>query len=159
MTLTRSVIGKSPFKPIADFRTFLSAGAPRTKPLKEDRSILDMTHTPTPWRFEKHGRNSDYFGNIVGVYGVTDHGSEKIRTISCQLKYGPEEESLANAELIVTAVNAFEANQARIAELEKALANASNALTYCLNGMADDPLKPKVAVTLKSSLAALSAQP
>lgn len=67
-----------------------------------------MTHTPTPWRFEKHGRNSDYFGNIVGIYGVTDHGSEKIRTITCQLKYGPEEENQANAEFIVTAVNAYD---------------------------------------------------
>ncbi|HWU19349.1 MAG TPA: hypothetical protein VN155_16835 [Devosia sp.] len=47
---TSHAIGSGrPLFEIKDFRVFLSAGAPRIKPLKEDRSILDMTHTPTPW--------------------------------------------------------------------------------------------------------------
>lgn len=80
------------------------------------------------------------FGNPVeGPHEQFDfHGSESL------------------ADRIVTAVNAFEANQARIAELSKALKNATDALTYCHRGMVDDPLEPKVAVTLKKSRAALS---
>lgn len=70
-------------------------------------------HTPGPWRFEEHPGHSRYYGNIIGSYGRDKQGIENIRTITCQLRNGPEEERKANARLIaaapklLTALNRF----------------------------------------------------
>lgn len=78
----------------------------------EHRSILDMTHTPTPWRLVEN--------TPTLIEGAADYPA--LAQTMLVRGDGSLDEARANAELIVTAVNAFEANQARIAELTRVLA-------------------------------------
>jgi hypothetical protein len=103
MTLTRHAIGSGRALFTLPGGRFYNA----TKPL--EGRILDMTHTPTPWAVNEDGWK---------VESDKEHGWVNDGWIVCSTE-GPDAKS--NAALIVTAVNAFEANQARIAELEKAL--------------------------------------
>lgn len=64
--------------------------------------MSEAKHTPGPWEFCLHDPHSQWFGNIIGVYGVVD-GSKNIRTITCQTKYGTLDECEANARLIASA--------------------------------------------------------
>lgn len=99
----------------ADFTTMalLQAlvGLNATKPL--EGRILDMTIAATPWNAQiQYGPEGE--ANYAWVYA--DDG-EMIGTFRTH-----------HADRIVTAVNAFEANQARIAELEKALKTAHSTI-------------------------------
>ena len=55
---------------------------------------MNTKHTPGPWRLEKHPEWSQYYGNIVGSYGIGAGNIENIRTISVQLKHGTDEETV-----------------------------------------------------------------
>lgn len=68
---------------------------------KKEKTI---SHTPGPWTFERHGKESNYFGNIIGHYT-----ERTVRTITCQLRYGTDEEQEANAHLIAAAPDLLEA--------------------------------------------------
>ena len=68
----------------------------------------ESKYTPTPWEFEPHPEESEYFGNIIGNYGKDGDGVSRIRTITCQLKHGTDEENQANAKRIVHCVNHFD---------------------------------------------------
>jgi hypothetical protein len=77
-----------------------------------------MTHTPTPWEAQDFCDGEEGFAIIgTNLGGLVAYASMQPADIDNQDTSRAE----ANAEFIVTAVNAFEANQARIAELEKAL--------------------------------------
>ena len=73
---------------------------------------MNTKHTPGPWRLEKHPEWSQYYGNIVGSYGIGAGNIENIRTISVQLKHGTDEETEANARLIAAAPDLLAALQA-----------------------------------------------
>ena len=80
--------------------------------------------TPGPWEFHKHHANSPYFGNIIGNYGLNEYGIKSIRTISCQLRYGDEQERYANARAIAEVpamVVALREAESLIAEAQEAL--------------------------------------
>jgi hypothetical protein len=60
----------------------------------------EVKHTPLPWSYDKHDKDSSYHGNVIGHYP-----NGNIRTITTNLKYGTAEENDANAEFIIRAVN------------------------------------------------------
>jgi hypothetical protein len=70
--------------------------------------MTQTQHTPGPWRFQPHGPNGHFYGNILGSYGVGDFGIEEVRTITCQTRFGALDEIEANARLIATAPELLE---------------------------------------------------
>lgn len=83
---------------------------------------METKHTPGPWEFQPHDKDSRYYGNIVGYYSKYETDPEKgnqIRTITIQLKHGTDEENKANAELIAQAPDLLAKVSEQEAEISK----------------------------------------
>lgn len=79
--------------------------------MSETQNKVATKFTPGPWELNRHRPESQWFGNISGTYGRDERGIKNIRTISCQTKYGTDEECEANAALMIAAPEMFEALQ------------------------------------------------
>lgn len=77
-----------------------------------------MKHTKGKWKFERHGDDSQYFGNVIAELDKKN-GIQEIRTITCHLKYGNPEENEANAQLITSAPELLEACKGLHKELKE----------------------------------------
>lgn len=83
---------------------------------------MASNHTPTPWKLDQYGSVFDARGEIVSANGFATICSPGDRM----------DESKSNSALIVAAVNSYEANKARIAELEAALRQADSIFTQLI---------------------------
>lgn len=88
---------------------------------------LNEAATPN-WTYVKHGAESQWSGNVVGSYGRGQDGIERLRTISCQTRYGTPEEVDANAAIIALLRNKA---PAIIALVECAKKVVDNAALFC----------------------------
>ncbi|MDD5551475.1 MAG: hypothetical protein PHS34_09460 [Candidatus Omnitrophica bacterium] len=85
-----------------------------------------MEHTKTPWKYEYEG-SGDY-----AIFGSdnTDIGTAWSKDAHFLGLGGKAEENLANADFIVQACNAYDADQAEIKRLREALEKASMELNF-----------------------------
>lgn len=132
-------------------------------------------HTPTPWQACFHLRSAEndkscpcgYRGGIWGDNGnllVCEMRNCRLSEGSDMIPVGTREEQLANAALIVEAVNSYEANKGRLSELEAENRRMRWALDY-FKRIADErertPAGELVVVSIEScrdARAALEAQ-
>ena len=111
-----------------------------------------MTHTPTPWEAQDFCDGEEGFAIIgTNLGGLVAYASMQPADIDNQDTSRAE----ANAEFIVTAVNAYEANQAEIARLRDALSDLAEAARNACNAAQHPPLTD----ALFNADAALSPQP
>ena len=104
---------------------------------------MSENHTPTPWRVEPE---STQIWNVIDEHDETTYALGypivTCRTTPCSLwAKGPsEDEGLANADFIVTAVNSYASSQAEIERLKACLADLSEAARNACNAAQHTPL-------------------
>lgn len=94
-------------------------------------------HTPTPWGFGdlEKGSKRPMWEHVVDSHGTQICTVAQSVIRGCQV-IGPEtqEEAKANAAFIVTAVNSYDSDQAKIKALVGALGEAQKSLFYVCQG-------------------------
>lgn len=121
------------------------------------RRQVSGNHTPTPWRVrspERNGEIADHFVIADDVNGYP-YDAEILGEDEYRDQSGGLARKLADCNLIVTAVNAFEANQSEIARLREALSDLAEAARNACNAAQHPPLTD----ALFNADAALSPQP
>lgn len=101
-----------------------------------------MSHTPTPWTYV-HERTEYGAGDDDVTFGYLMQAGDEQYQIAPMIV--DTIDGRANAELIVTAVNAYHSNQSEIERLRKALAYSAKGLDMIHNGLMD-PTRPRQAV-------------